>query len=281
MMISFVHVCLRRFAIGLAAASLFLAPPNSCAAEMIRVGSDVSAAPFEFFAPGGRQMIGFDIDLLKLLSAKLGKPIVVENHRFDQLLTDVRIGKFDLAISSITDTLAREKSVDFVDYFLAGGGLMVPAENPHRLFSVAALCGYTVAVAGGSVYEADLQEQSKKCVSLNLAPVQIVPFATGEAAFAAFTSGRTSAYITDYPVGQYRARTNGGGRQFAIPGAQFKVFPYGIAVSKRNPALRAAVVGALLAVIASGDYDALLRKWGLPQGALRTAPVNAGILFGK
>ena len=35
------------------------------------------------------------------------------------------------------------------------------------------------------------------------------------------------------------------------------------------------------AVIADGTYDALLKKWGLEQGALRSVPVNAGTLFSK
>lgn len=255
-------------------------PPPVPAAETIRAGSDISGAPFEFFARDGGRMTGFDIDLLQLIAAKLGRPVAIENEKFGQLLGDVQGGKLDLAISSMSDTLAREKRVDFVDYFLGGGGIVVPAGNPHNIYSIAALCGYSVAVEGGSVYDTDLQVQSKRCTALDLAPVRIASFATGEEAFAALTDGRTSAYVTDYPVGQYRARTFKDGRQFQM-GARFHISLYGIAAAKSDPALRGAVARALQAVIASGEYDALLRKWSLEQGALRSVPINAGILFSE
>ncbi len=64
-----------------------------------------------------------------------------------------------------------------------------------------------------------------------------------------------------------------------VGGQQFGVIPYGIAVSKKNPQLRDRVQTALKAVIANGTYDRLLRKWGLQQGAMRSAPVNAGTKF--
>lgn len=36
---------------------------------------------------------------------------------------------------------------------------------------------------------------------------------------------------------------------------------------------------ALIAVVADGTYDKLLKKWSLRRGALRIAPINAGKLF--
>jgi len=48
---------------------------------------------------------------------------------------------------------------------------------------------------------------------------------------------------------------------------------YGILIRKGNTALRA--------VIANGTYDAPLKKWGLEQGALRSAPLDAETLFSK
>jgi polar amino acid transport system substrate-binding protein len=273
---------LSRLAISLVVAGfLAVVPSFATASDSVRVGSDVSGAPFEFYASGGHQMLGFDIDLLQLMAAKLGRPIVVDNHQFDQLLAAVRSGQFDLAMSAISDTPTREKLVDFVDYFLAGGGIMVPAGNPHRIFSIDALCGYSVSVESGTSYEADIQKQSKDCVAVGLAPIQVVSVSTDDAAFQAFSTGRASAYVTDYPVGEYRVRTTGGGKQFEMAGAQLLVVPYGIAVAKTNVELRTAIAKALVAVIASGGYDVLLKKWNLPQGALRSVPINAGILFSK
>jgi polar amino acid transport system substrate-binding protein len=64
-----------------------------------------------------------------------------------------------------------------------------------------------------------------------------------------------------------------------VVGQQFGVVPYGIAVAKNNPQLRDRIQGALKALIQNGTYDRLLQKWSLTQGAMRSAPVNAGTKF--
>lgn len=87
------------------------------------------------------------------------------------------------------------------------------------------------------------------------------------------------AHISDYPVVSHLARTLAGGKKYAIAGRQFGVVPYGIAVAKSNAALRDRLQRALKAIIADGTYDALLEKWGLEQGAMRSAPINAGPKF--
>jgi polar amino acid transport system substrate-binding protein len=102
-------------------------------------------------------------------------------------------------------------------------------------------------------------------------------YPTDDAAFAAFQAGKAPVYVADYPVSVWRARTTGQG--LLVVGKQFDVVPYGIAVRKENTALMGSLQRALLAVVADGTYDRLLRKWGLSQGAMRVAPVNAGKLF--
>lgn len=269
-----------RLAIRIVAGLLVAALPMAVPAAPLHVGSDISGAPFEFYDAHHR-MLGFDIDLLGFMQAKLGRPIVVQNHRFDDLIAAVRRGEFDAAMSAMSDTRSREKLVDFVDYFLAGGGLMVPAANPHRLFALDALCGYRVSVESGTAYEGAIDAQSKACVQIGLGKIRVTSTSTDDQAYATLLAGRVDAYVTDYPVGEYRVRTHTGGGSYVMAGEQFNVVPYGIAIAKSNVRLRAQIVAALVGVIADGTYDRLLRKWNLPQGALRSVPINAGTLFQK
>jgi polar amino acid transport system substrate-binding protein len=244
------------------------------------VGSDVSGAPFEYYGPPGHTMLGFDIDLLKAMSIRMG-PILVVNHTFDDLLAAVRRGKFDLAMSAISDTRDREKLVDFIDYFIAGGGIMVRPGNPHRIFAIDALCGYSVSIERGTSYLADLQKQSDNCKAVGLGPMNLLTYDTDDAAFEAFMGGKGDAYIADYPVAVYRQKNLPGASSLVVAGGQFDVVPYGIAVKKGNAAMQSAARSALLAVIADGTYDLLLKKWDIEAGALRSAPINAGTLFEK
>ena len=42
------------------------------------------------------------------------------NATFDTIIPGLQSGKYDVGMSSFTDTKAREKQVNFVDYFSAG-----------------------------------------------------------------------------------------------------------------------------------------------------------------
>jgi polar amino acid transport system substrate-binding protein len=248
------------------------------ASGTLRVGSDVSYAPLEFYGPG-HQMQGFDIDLAQALARRLGEPVTISNHVFDDLLPSVRQGRFDIAISALSDTRVREGQVDFVDYLLAGSGMLVPAGNPKRIFDIGALCGMRVDVQRGTSQETALDAQSKRCVQVHLAPIDLFTFATDDEAFQAFSQGKSDVHVTDFPVIAYLAKI--GHDKYAVAGRQFDLVPYGVAVSKSDPELRVRVVQALRGLIADGTYDGLLKKWGLEQGALRSAPLNAGTLFAK
>ena len=257
----------------------FLAASTSArAASGLTVGSDVSYAPLEFYG-AGHKMQGFDIDLARALAKQLGEPVTVSNHTFDDLLGSVKRGRFDIGISAISDTRARESQVDFVDYLLAGSGMLVQSGNPKHIFDLGGLCGMKVDVQRGTSQETELKEQSQRCEDVHLKPIAIMAFATDDQAFEAFKAGKSDVHVTDFPVVAYLAKTND--HKYEVAGRQFALVPYGIAVPKSNPVLRTRIVAALHAMIADGTYDALLKKWGLEQGALRSAPVNAGTLFSK
>ena len=241
------------------------------------VGTDVSYAPLEFYAAGDKTPRGFDVDLTAAIVARMGGTLDMRNHSFDTILPGVSAGTIDLGVSSISDTPAREKTVDFVDYLMVGTGMLVPRGNPHHVFNLGGLCGLRVDVQKGTSTETLLQTQSKTCRALGLGAVRIEDYATDQLASNAFAAGASDVHLSDYPVVAYLAQTSKG--KFVIGGRQFNDVPYGIAVAKSRPALRDAVRNALAAVVASGAYDDLLKKWNLQQAAMRSAPVNAGRLF--
>ena len=70
-----------------------------------------------------------DADLAKALGAVLGLKVKVVNATFDAIIPGLAAGKYDLGMSSFTDTKAREKVVDFVTYFSAGTSFYVKASG--------------------------------------------------------------------------------------------------------------------------------------------------------
>jgi polar amino acid transport system substrate-binding protein len=137
----------------------------------------------------------------------------------------------------------------------------------------------TVDLQRGTSQETAVAEQSKNCASVGLKPIKVLSYTTDAEAFKHFAARESVAHISDYPVVSHLARTIEGGKAYAVVGQQFGVVPYGIAVAKNNPQLRDRIQSALKALIQSGTYDRLLEKWSLMQGAMRSAPVNAGTKF--
>src|SRR5438874_2668627 len=84
------------------------------------VATTATYPPNEFTRPNGHAVLGMDPDLARALAALLGRRVKIVIVRFDAIIPGVASGKYDLGMSSITDTRARERLVDFVTYFSAG-----------------------------------------------------------------------------------------------------------------------------------------------------------------
>ncbi len=249
------------------------------AAGTLRVGLAVGAPPFEYDQGRSKNMVGFDIDLMRAIGRKLQRPVTFIDRPFKKLLTSLSAGAFDVVASSVIDSTAREKTVDFVDYLLVGTGMLVKEGNPLRLFTLSSLCGMTVPFEINTVQQTDVTEASGECMRVHLGKIDALVENSVEQGIADLANGRATAYINDYSIVAYLARTIGGGHAYQVAGRQFAVRPYGIALPKNRRSLRDDIQRALVAVIADGTYDALLKKWGLEQTAMRSARINVGALY--
>ncbi len=91
------------------------------------VATDATYAPMEFIASSGKTIVGADADLAKALGGVMGLKMKLVNATFDTIIPGLQAHKYDLGISSFTDTKARQKVVDFVTYFSAGESFYVDA----------------------------------------------------------------------------------------------------------------------------------------------------------
>ena len=256
-----------------------LLPPRIAQAGVLHVASDISYAPVEFYAPGTHDVQGLDYDFATAMGKKLGIRFDFVNATFDGIIPALLSHRFDIVFSAMNDTPEREKRIDFIDYFLAGSGVLVRKGNPEHIASLADLCGKTADAEQGTAQVTFLQDQSKRCLAQHQGAINVLAFATDTDALEQLKLGRSSAHVADYPVAAYDARTEGGGKLFEVVGKQFAVAAYGIGVRKEDRQLRDALQAALKAIIADGEYDRILAKWGLKEGALRTAPISAGARY--
>jgi polar amino acid transport system substrate-binding protein len=240
----------------------------------VRFVTDASYAPMEQFAADGRTIIGFDPDLASALSSVLGIKIEMVVDDFGTAIDDVVAGKYDGVLSSLTDTVEREKKVDFVDYFTAGTSIVVQRGNPKGVTDLKDLCGQVVAAEAGTV-QADLLRRSQRgCADR---PITIKEYKTNADALLQLRTGRAVAVLNDFPPASHLA-TDVRTRAFYQLSSTVQYEPglFGIAFAKDDIALRDAMRVALDRLIRSGAYTELLQRWGLTAGGLAASSINAG-----
>ncbi|QES43789.1 atrA protein [Streptomyces venezuelae] len=254
-------------------------------AGVIKVGSDIAYPPVEFKDKSG-DTVGIDPDLGEALGKQLGVRFEFENGTFDTLLGGLRSKRYQVAMSAMTDTKNRQEGVDeetgkkvgdgvdFIDYFTAGVSIYTKKGDDQGIKTWADLCGKKIVVQRGTVSHDLAKAESKKCKGGK--KIAIEQFDNDQQAQTRLRSGGADAGSSDFPVAAYAVKTSGGGKDFELVGEQVEAAPYGIAVSKKNPELRDAIQAALDAIIKNGDYEKIIKKWGVEDGAVEKAVINGG-----
>ncbi|MFD9910705.1 ABC transporter substrate-binding protein [Streptomyces sp. NPDC059063] len=252
---------------------------------VIKVGSDIAYPPVEFKDKDGKT-VGIDPDIADAMGKQLGVEFQFDNGTFDTLLGGLRSKRYHLAMSAMTDTKNRQEGideetgkkvgtgVDFIDYFTAGVSIYTKKGETQGIKSWSDLCGKKVVVQRGTVSHDMAKAEAKKCKGGK--KIAIESFDNDQQAQTRLRSGGADAGSSDFPVAAYAVKTSGGGKDFELVGEQVEAAPYGIAVSKNNPKLRDAIKAALDAIIANGQYEKIIKKWGVEDGAVKKAKINGG-----
>ena len=237
------------------------------------VAADATYAPNEFIAPDGKTVIGMNADLAKALAEKMGLKASVRNATFDAIIPGLAAHKYDLGMSSFTDTKEREETVDFVTYFSAGTSFFTQADGP-AIETLADLCGRKVAVEKGTTQADDATAESKKCTSAGKPKVSLLIFPDQNGANLALSSGRAEVGMADSPVAAYQVQKSDGA--FKLSGDSYGTAPYGIAIPKDTD-MAEPVLAGVKALMADGQYTKILEKWGVESGAITDPVINGAI----
>lgn len=235
------------------------------------IGVNVPYAPNEFRDAYG-ELVGFDVDLMNAVARVLGLTPDYRETAFETIMGSVQSGAFDLGMSSVTDTAAREASVDFVTYFEAGtlwaqraGGSVDPDEA----------CGLRVGVAFGTIQETDeIPGKSQSCVAAGRPPIEKVVYTSQDDVADALRSGSVDAMSADSPVTGFAIKLSGGGLESA--GEVFDSAPYGWPVAKGS-ALAESLRQATEHVMRTGEYRTIATMWGVEKGMIGAPAINGAV----
>ena len=246
-------------------------PAKIKAAGKIIVGVDTSYPPNEFLAADGKTAEGMDIDLFNSVAQKFGVTVEWKTASFGSIILGVNSGKFDMGVSSFSINADREKEVTMVSYYTAATQWIVPKGNPKKVDPDNA-CGLNVGVQKDTVQVDDLTARSKKCTDAGKKPINQIVEELQVKVNTDVVSGKTDAMAADYPVAIY-AQTQTKGAVETV-GTPYAPIPDGYALPKSETEFAAAIVDALKALDASGDYKKALAKWNIEGGAINNFAVN-------
>jgi polar amino acid transport system substrate-binding protein len=247
-----------------------LVPADIKASGVLKVATAEGYPPMEMYAKGSTKLIGVDPELGKLIADQLGLKFQITNASFPGLIPGLQSNQWDLAMSSMSDTAERRQAVNFVDYFKAGGSIMVKKGNPEGIKDIADLCGRKVVGAKGSSNLAILTDYNDSKCSTKMTISQSEDAPTG---LLQLDTDRAVATMVDYPVAVLLAKQSG---KYDVLEKQYGAGPWGIAIDKGDDALTQAVQAAMSELVTDGKYEQLLDKYGVSGSAVQTATINAG-----
>jgi ABC-type amino acid transport substrate-binding protein len=140
--------------------------------KTLTIGVSADYAPFEYFKEG--EIVGFDIDLMKEIAKRLNKDVRFKDMSFDAILGSLSTSRISAAISSITPTHERRKSIDFSKEYIQSERVMV-CKATSSIETISDLAQQTVGVQSGSIHETYANETLKQDVELTVKSLSKVP----------------------------------------------------------------------------------------------------------
>ncbi len=248
-----------------------MVPQDIKDAGVLRVGTDATYAPNEFFDEDGETIIGLDIDLFNAVAKELSLTAEYQSADFGSIIAGVNSDKYDVGVSSFTINEERKVEVNMVSYFSAGTQWAVAAGNPKTV-DPDSPCGLTVAVQANTVQDLeDLPPKVKACADAGT-PLTVQQYEGQDEATSALASGKADAMLADSPVVSYAVQQVGD--TIETVGEVYDAAPYGYVIPKDDTELADAIAAALTALSESGEYEAALDTWGQKDGAINTFTVN-------
>lgn len=215
---------------------------------VLTVGTSPDYPPFESIDDAGN-MVGFDIDLIKAVAKEMGLDVKLMSMGFDSIIIAVKNGQVNLGMSSFSVTDERKKSIDFTKPYYASGQVVLTTPK-SGVKTVADLKGQAVAAQIGSTSA----EAAKNIEGANALIVE-----DANIAVMMLKTGAVKAAVLDIAIADnYAAKSD-----FVQLEKPLSYEETAAVVRKGCPAFLDALNAAFEKVKASGQLDALRKKWGV------------------
>jgi cystine transport system substrate-binding protein len=217
----------------------------------LRIALEGTYPPFNFKDPKTGQLTGYDVDVAKLVAARLGlKPEFVTTE-WAAILAGLGAGKYELIVSQVGITPKREQAFDFSrPYTYSSPQLIVRRNERIDYKKLEDLKGKKVGVGQGSVFE----QQVKAVPGIDVKSYPAAPENLQDLAFGRIDAALNDSLMVAWLLKSSQLPIRAGARVGAVE-------RMGIAFQKGSPKFHAAVDKALDDARADGSLKAASVKW--------------------
>lgn len=224
------------------------APTPAPVEKVLKVGSDITYAPFEFMDEK-QQPTGFDVELINAIGADMGYQVKLETAAFDGLIPALQAGKYDAVISAMTITDERAKSVQFSDKYFKSGQY-IAMKKGSNFKTLADLKGKKIGVQLNTTGQFAVEKLGMSTKKYDTTPDAINDL----------LNGGVDAVVADAPVVLWFQAQNPSAQIESVD-ADSGVEYYGIAMKLGNTDLSGKINASLKKLISNGTYNNIFKKW--------------------
>lgn len=206
--------------------------------------------PYEFVdsSSGSQEIVGFDVDIAKYITEKVGAELKIDNIDFNGLIPALQSKRADFVMAGMTPTAERKQNVDFSNIYFEAKNTIV-AKAGSNLTTTESLNGKAVGVQLGSI-----QEQAAK----KMQGAQVKPLNRISEMIQELKAGRVDALIVEDAVAKGYVDSN--------PDLEFNVIPNegeaGSAIAfPKGSELVAQFNPILEEMKTNGTMEQLVEKW--------------------
>lgn len=228
--------------------------------QKIVIGTKFDQPLFGLVGPSGEPE-GFDVEVAKLISNKLGIP--EDKIEWKEAVSAnrepfIESGKVDIIVATYTINDERKEVISFAGpYYTAGQDLLVLSGNPDGITSIDDVKGAKVCSATGSTSAQNLKDAGVEVLETDAYSNCLEPLRAGEVV----------AVSTDNVILAGLANQNPG--EFEVIEAPFTEEPYGIGLKHDDKEFRDFINNTLEEAYANGDWA---KAWEKTAGQVLSTP---------
>lgn len=224
--------------------------------ETLIIGFDDTFVPMGFKDNNG-EIVGFDIDLAKEVSKRIGKQVTFQPIDWSMKESELNSGKIDLIWNGYSITKERKEKVNFTNPYLENRQVIITLVN-SKINSKVDLKGMNVGAQNQSSAVDAINKEEKLLKTFK--DGKVYTFETNNEALMDLEAKRIDAVVADEILARYYINKKGEGK-FKILNDDFGDESYGVGIRKGDEELLEKLNEAFEDIKKDGTAKKVSEKW--------------------